>query len=252
LALSGLSPLGALATFVPVASGPSCTGPVGRVLAVRLSKTRARTAWSATAGAGSSPWWSRWPVRSSRPVRSFWAVRSSRVRPRAHVAMAVPGASAIAVGARLVGTSRATRSRPRRWTPSALSSLLAAPPVGAAVLAWPAPAARKLRGDGRGGGAVDQLYAGGIYGFRWPGRFDGDHCYAIDTELRLGPYHVAGLGRLVEQRAVQAPAWVQRARGTPCPGTVRPRACQLDLDAAGHGTNVQLRGPSANHTEWRS
>ena len=247
LALRRLAPLGALSGL-----GPGPPGPVGGALGVRFAETRARTARSTPSGAGGSPRLSCRPVRSVRSVRSGRAVRSSCVRPRSRVAMAVP-ASAIAVRGRLVGTSlRATGCRPLRRTPSALSSLLAAPPVSAAVLAWPAPAAGQLGGDRRRGGTINQLYTGGICCFRWPGRFDGNHCYAIDTELRLGPYNVAGLGRLVEQRSVQAPAWVQRPRGPPCPGTIRPRACQLDLDTAGHGTNVQLRGSSANHTEWRS
>jgi hypothetical protein len=77
--------------------------------------------------------------------------------------------------------------------------------------------------------------------------FDRDHGDAVDAELSLGPDDISGFGAAVEQGGIEGASRVKSARRPPGPSAIGPRACQLYLYAASHGTKVQLPGGSANH-----
>ena len=82
--------------------------------------------------------------------------------------------------------------------------------------------------------------------------FYGYHGDALDAEFRLGPDDIARLGAAVEQSGVKGAPRVESARCPPGPSAVGPRACQLYLYAASHGTKVQLPGGSANRSSATS
>jgi hypothetical protein len=127
-----------------------------------------------------------------------------------------------------------------------LAGLVTAATVTAAIGAAPS-GARQLRCDAGRRRPIDEFNTVRIGCLRWPWRFDRDDRDAVDAELSLSPHDVAGFSRLIEERGIDGPSRVEGPRSPPRPGTVGPRAGQLDLYTAGHRTNVQLRSRSANH-----
>ncbi|MDQ1357260.1 MAG: hypothetical protein QOG44_1633 [Acidimicrobiaceae bacterium] len=87
---------------------------------------------------------------------------------------------------------------------------------------------------GRRPGGADDLDASrfGFLLFWWQYGHDGD---AVHLELGVHPQHVARLGALAEEGAVEYAAGLQGTGGPPGPASIGPRASQLDLDPAGHG-----------------
>jgi pimeloyl-ACP methyl ester carboxylesterase len=67
---------------------------------------------------------------------------------------------------------------------------------------------------------------------------DGD---SLDLELGVNSYYVAGLRPFEQEGTVEDAARLESPCGPPGPGTVRPRAGQLDLNPAGHVLNLQRR-----------
>jgi hypothetical protein len=80
-----------------------------------------------------------------------------------------------------------------------------------------------------------------------PGRLDGHHRDAFDTEFRFGPNDIAGLGAAIEQGGIEGASGFESACSPPGPSAIGPRTCQLYVYAASHRTKVQLPGGSANH-----
>src|SRR5262249_42123631 len=82
--------------------------------------------------------------------------------------------------------------------------------------------------------AADQLDALLLRALLLLGGKNGKDRDPIDLELRVGAHDIAGLGSGVEDGPVKHAARLEGAGCPPCPCAVGPRACQLDLDPAGH------------------
>lgn len=109
-----------------------------------------------------------------------------------------------------------------------------------------APPARQLCRDRSRHRALQELDAVVAFGSRRARRFYGGHGDAVDAGLGLRPYDVTSLGPLVKKRGVKRATRFEGAGRTPGPSAVRPRARQLDLQATGHRTTLQLRRCRAN------
>jgi hypothetical protein len=70
------------------------------------------------------------------------------------------------------------------------------------------------------------------------GSADGDDGYSFEFELGFGLEHVAGLGAVVEQGAVEDALRLTSTRRPPSPGSVGARAGKFDLDPAGHASTL--------------
>ena len=187
-------------------------------------------------------------TRAVRAIRAISTSRSVRRRPiGARSAIALWGAgcaSAIIVAVR----GRAGPLRRASWSPR--TALVVAAPVGSAVATFWAgagTAARQLRCDSGSDRPFDELDTVRVRTLDGTGRLDRDNRDAFDAELGIGPHDVARFCPAIKKSSIQRATRVQCARGPPRPSAVGPRACELDLDAAGHRTKVQLRRRSANH-----
>ena len=149
-----------------------------------------------------------------------------------------------ASGASVSGTTWLAARRPRE-PPAIVPSL-------GTVKTAPAPVARQLGGDASHGGRLDQLNAVWVFSRARARRFDRNHSYPVDAELRLGSNDVSRLGTAIEQSGVKSAPRVESTRCPPGPSPIGPRAGQLYLYAASHRTKVQLPGGSANHGSYTS
>ena len=189
LALGWSSLLGAL-TALEVAVGSS----LALAAALRLALAR-------PSGPSSS-----WPRRRSRlagrPVCAALTVGSGGGLGLASASFTIAGSPRPAVAVRLCvwGTAR---PRALGRAPSAWAGLVAATAVASSVRCLPATPTRELRGNAGGRRPVDQLDPVGVRALGRPRWLDRHHRDPVDTELRLRPHDIAGLGGVVKQRSVE-------------------------------------------------
>ncbi len=149
---------------------------------------------------------SSWPRRRSRRAGwTVWAaltVRSGGGLGLASSSFTIAGSSRPAVAIRLCmwGTAR---PRALGRAPSVWAGLVAATAVTRSVRCRPAPPSRELRGNAGGRRPVDQLDPVGVRALGRPRWLDRHHRDPVDTELRLRPHDIAGLGGVVKQRSVE-------------------------------------------------
>ena len=269
MCVAGVEALLALTGRAPRAR-PVATVPWLAVASCACAGTRANPStgfarwspWPAPPRAAKGPRWPCGPLGTigidrertvgslrTRTVRAVGTPRPVRRRPvGARRAIALGGAGSTSSVVFAMRGPAGARGR-ASWSPWA--ALIVAAPVGAAVAPlWPGAGtpAGKLRSDPCSDWPFDELDAVRVRTLldnTW--RLDGNHGYAFDAELRLGAHYVACFCPAIKKSSVERTARVKCARGTPSPSAVGPRACELDLYAAGHRTKVQLRRRSANH-----